>query len=76
MRSMRRAESSDAAARFESLTRRIERMEAEADLAGPARAPGRSGREDASLEDEFSRLQGDSEVEAELERLKQSRRQG
>ena len=58
---LRKAESGDALRRFELLEQNIERMEAEAELAGPR---------NVTLEEEFSRLEGDSELESELKRIK------
>ena len=59
---IRKADTSDALIRFEQFENRIERMESEADLVNF----GRKG----TLEDEFSRLHSDEEVESELEQLK------
>ena len=64
---MRRADSSDVLMRFAKFENRVERMEAEADLAGPYAA--------ANLNDEFDRLAGDEEIESELEALKAKRAQ-
>ena len=61
-----RAASADAMMRFEHFERRVERMEAEAELAGPN--VGSSGSR--SLEDEFALLEGADTIEAELEALK------
>lgn len=61
----RRADAQDAMLRFDRFEARVERMEAEAEMAGPSRG--------GNLEDEFSRLEGGDGVEAELERLKKSR---
>ncbi|MBI4557621.1 MAG: phage shock protein PspA [Candidatus Hydrogenedentes bacterium] len=63
---IRRADTSDAFLRFESFQNRIEQMEAEADLVNFGRRP--------SLEEEFSRLEGDEELEKELQALKSSTR--
>jgi phage shock protein A len=63
---IRRADSTDAIRRFESFEQRIDRMEAEADLVNF----GRSG----SLEQAFSRLSVDEDIERELEALKSSLR--
>lgn len=60
---IREAESTDAFARFEKIENKIERMESEADLVNYGRKP--------NLEEEFSKLEGDTEVEAELEALRQ-----
>jgi phage shock protein A len=48
--------------RFEQFENRIERMEAEANLVNFGRKP--------PLEEEFTRLEGDDEIEAELQALK------
>jgi len=59
---IRRVETTDAFVRFEKFQNRIERLEAEADLVNFGRKP--------SLEEEFARLEGDEEIEKELEALK------
>ncbi|MCA1945056.1 MAG: phage shock protein PspA [Desulfovibrio sp.] len=59
---VRRAASEEAMARFEDFERRIERMEAEADMVLPPR------RRD--LEHEFVTLEGNQDVEAQLQALK------
>jgi phage shock protein A len=59
---IRRVESTDAFIRFGQFENRIERMEAEADLVNFGRKP--------TLEDEFTRLEGDEEIEKELQALK------
>ncbi len=61
---IRKADSSSAFARFEQFENRIDRMEADADLVNFGRKP--------TLEDEFSKLQRDDNVERELEELKRS----
>ena len=61
---IRRMDTSDAFIRFEKFENRIERMEAEADLVNFGRKP--------TLEDEFAKLQGDEDIEKELEALKES----
>ncbi|RJP20400.1 MAG: phage shock protein PspA [Candidatus Abyssobacteria bacterium SURF_5] len=61
---IRRMETSDAFIRFEQFENRIERMEAEADLVNFGRK--------SSLEDEFAGLEGDEEIEQELQDLKDS----
>ena len=61
---IREADSVDAAVRFDHLENRIERMEGEADLVNYGHKP--------TLEDDFSRLEKDQEIERELELLKQS----
>ncbi len=59
---IRRVETTDAFIRFEQFENRIERMEAEADLVNLARKP--------TLEEQFARLEGDEEIEEELQTLK------
>lgn len=59
---IRRFDTSDALLRFAQFENRIERMEAEADLVNFSRKP--------TLEDEFARLEGDEEIEKELQELK------
>ena len=59
---IRRVDTSDAFVRFERFENRIERMEAEADLVNF----GRKG----SVDQQFSLLEGDEEIEKELEKLK------
>lgn len=61
---IRVAAGSKAFQRFSELEGRIERMEAEADMAGMSGPAG--------LEDEFQKLESNSDVEAELEALKKS----
>lgn len=59
---IRRFDSSDTLIRVEQFEHRIERMEAEADLVNFGRKP--------PLEEEFARLEGDEELEKELQALK------
>jgi phage shock protein A len=59
---IRRFDSADTVLRFEQIEHRIERMEAEADLVNFARKP--------RLEEEFGLLEGDDEIERELQSLK------
>jgi phage shock protein A len=59
---LRKTSGADAAARFDELENRIERMEADADLAGYGNA--------AAKEDEFFRMEKESEIEKELAELK------
>lgn len=59
---LRKVDTSEAILKFDKFENRIERMEAEADLVNFGRKP--------SLEDEFSRLQEDEEIEKELAALK------
>ncbi|MBI4640042.1 MAG: phage shock protein PspA [Candidatus Tectomicrobia bacterium] len=61
-REIRRVETSDVLVRFEQFENRIERMEAEADLINFGRKP--------TLEEEITRLEGDDEIEQELQALK------
>ena len=61
---IRRLDTTDALIRFEQFENRIERMEAEADLVNFGRKP--------PLEEEFARLEGDEEIEKELQTLKTS----
>jgi len=63
---IRRADTTDAFMRFERFESRIDRMEAEADLINFGRKP--------SIDDEFSLLEGDEEIEKELEQLKSGTR--
>ena len=60
---IRRADHNDAFVRFENFENRIERMEAAADLVNYQKKP--------SLEDEFSTLEGEDDVEAELTEIKE-----
>lgn len=57
-----RAQSSEAMMRFDRFEQRVERLEAEAELAGPSGARG--------LEDEFAQLENGDAIEAELEALR------
>ena len=59
---IRRFDTNDALVRFAHFENRIERMEAEADLVNFGRKP--------TVEDEFTRLEGDEEIERELQALK------
>jgi len=60
---IRRADTTDAFIRFEQFESRIDRMEAEADLVNVGRRP--------TLEEEFAQLEGDEEIEQELQELKE-----
>ena len=60
---IRKADSSDAFFRFEQFENRIDRMEADAELVN---------YRGASLEDEFSKLETDEQIEQELASLKES----
>jgi len=59
---IRRMETSDVFARFDDVEHRIDRLEAEADLAGPPPLP--------SLSDAIDALDDDNEIEEELRKLK------
>ena len=59
---IRRADNIETLSRFESLERRIDQMEAEAELVNYGRPP--------TLDDEFEDLATDDEIERELEKLK------
>jgi phage shock protein A len=61
---VRKSETTDAFARFEDFQNRIERMEADADLAGRQSQP--------TLDEEFKNLEDDEELESELAALKRS----
>jgi phage shock protein A len=61
--SIRKADSSDAFVRFESFEHRIDRMEADADLVN---------YRGSNLDDEFSKLETDEQIEEELASLKKS----
>lgn len=62
---IRKVDTADALARFETFEHRIDRMEAEADLVNYGRKP--------TLDDEFAKLEGDEALERELADLKSSR---
>lgn len=61
---IRKFDSSNAVFRFEQFEQRVDRLEAEADLVNYGRKP--------SLKEEFAKLEGDEEIERELEALKAS----
>lgn len=63
---LRKAAASDALLRFEQFENRIERMEAEADLVNFGRKP--------SIEEEFAKLEGGQDIDAELEALKAAKK--
>lgn len=68
-----RVQSMDTLLRFEQFENRIERMEAEAELAGPWTGNGGSGSandREASLHDRFSAIEVDEDIEKELAALK------
>ncbi len=62
---IRRADTSDAFVRFERFETRVDRMEAEADLVNYGRTSG--------LDAQFSALEGDEDLEKELDALKKKR---
>lgn len=59
---VRRAQSSEAMMRFDRFEQRVERLEAEAELAGPSGSHG--------LEDQFAQLENGDAIEAELEAMR------
>ncbi len=63
---IRKVDSVETMARFEGLERRIDQMEAEADMVNFGRQP--------SLDEEFDNLSTDEEIENELEKLKATRK--
>lgn len=65
---IRRADNYETIAKFEDLESRIDRMEAEAELVNPVSR--------GSLEDSFTKLDMDDEIEKELEAIKASRSGG
>ena len=65
---IRKADSTDVFSRFEGFERRIDRMEAEADLVNYGRKP--------SLEQAFAEIESDDELEAELNRLREETKGG
>jgi len=72
---LRRADAHEALMRFEEFEQRIERMEAEAEMAGPWAAGQDRGQRDASrqsftLEEKFAMLEADEDIERELEALR------
>jgi phage shock protein A len=64
-RNVRRINTSDAMARFDTFEERIERMESDADLVNFGRKP--------SLDEEFARLEDDDDIEEELNSLKKKK---
>ena len=64
-REIRRLDTSDAMARFDSFEERIERMEVDAELINYGRKP--------TLDEEFRKLRGDEDIEKELDELKKSK---
>ncbi len=70
---IRRSSSTDTLIRFEQFENRIERLEAEAEQAGEyPRQRGASGQEPLTLEEKFSMLEQDEEIERELASLKKN----
>ncbi|SMP67544.1 phage shock protein A (PspA) family protein [Desulfonatronum zhilinae] len=73
---LRRADSHAAMLRFDEFEQRIDRMEAEAELAGPWATPsaGRQqrgkGEEPFTLEEKFAKLAADEDIERELAALR------
>lgn len=65
---IRRMDSTETMARFEGLERRIDQMEAEAEMVNFGKKP--------TLEEEFDNLTTDEEIEDELEKLKAERNNG
>jgi len=59
-----RVQSADVMMRFDQFEQRVERMEAQADLAAP--------RQNRTLEQEFALLEGGDEVEAQLATMRAS----
>ncbi|MDQ7832882.1 MAG: PspA/IM30 family protein [Desulfovibrionaceae bacterium] len=71
---LRRVQSADTLLRFEEFENRIERLEAEADLAVPRErdTPSRPG-EPMTLEEKFARMEADEDIERELAALRAPR---
>lgn len=68
---LRRVQSADTLLRFEEFENRIERLEAEADLAAPGRADAGPRRgEPMTLEEKFACLEADEDIERELAALR------
>lgn len=67
-REIRRMDTADAMARFDTFEERIERMEIDAELVNYGRKP--------SLEEEFRKLEGDEDIDKELDELKRKRHAG
>ncbi len=63
---IRRSDTSEALLRYEQFESRVERMEADADLVNYGRKP--------TLEEQFSQLERDEEIETELNALKEAAR--
>ena len=68
---LRRVQSADTLLRFEKFENRIERLEAEADLAAPGRGDAGPRRgEPMTLEEKFACLEADEDIERELAALR------
>jgi len=65
---IRRLDTADAMARFDTFEERIERMEADAELVNFGRKP--------TLDDEFRKLEGHDDIDKELDELKKKRQGG
>lgn len=65
---IRRLDTADTMARFDTFEERIERMEADAELVNFGRKP--------TLEDEFRKLEGHDDIDKELDELKKKRQGG
>jgi phage shock protein A len=65
---IRKVDTADALARFESFEHRVERMEAEGDVVNMGKKP--------NLDDEFAKLGADEDIEKELQALKQKNQGG
>ncbi len=65
---IRKLDTADTLARFDSFEERIERMEADAELVNFGRKP--------TLEDEFRKLEGHEDIDKELDDLKKKRQGG
>ena len=67
---MRQASGTDAFLRFNELEKKVERMEAEAELSGMGPSSG------SGIEHEFDKLESESEIDEELEALKKAMKEG
>lgn len=69
---LRRAQANAAMLRFDEFEQRIDRLEAEADLAGPwpPSEADKAGRQTFTLEEKFAMLEVDEDIEQELEALR------
>jgi len=70
---LRRVQANSAMLRFDEFEQRIDRLEAEADLAGPWPPSDRdkASRQSFTLEEKFAMLEGDEDIEQELQALRQ-----